>query len=55
MHLTGVYTPALHMRSILSFKSSLQEDRTEHRDTNTRSSKNLGCKPSGHCTKARTN
>lgn len=32
MHLTGVYTPALHMSSILSFKSSLQEDRTKHRD-----------------------
>lgn len=32
MHLTGDYTPALHMSSILSFKSSLQEDRTKHRD-----------------------
>lgn len=32
MHLTGVYTPALHMSSTLSFKSSLQEDRTKHRD-----------------------
>ena len=29
MHLTGVYTPALHMSSFLSFKSSLQEDRTQ--------------------------
>lgn len=29
MHLTGVYTPALHMSSFLSFKSSLQEDKTQ--------------------------
>lgn len=33
MHLTGVYTPALRMSSILSFKSSLQEDRTKHRQS----------------------
>lgn len=32
MHLAGDYTPALHMSSNLSFKSSLQEDRTKHRD-----------------------
>lgn len=32
MHLAGDYTPALHMSSILSFKSSLREDRTKHRD-----------------------
>lgn len=29
MHLTGVYTPALHMSSFLSFKSSRQEDRRQ--------------------------
>lgn len=36
MHLTGVYTPALHMSSILSFKSSLQKDRTKHRQSLTK-------------------
>ena len=49
MHLTGGYTPALHMSSTLSFKSSLQEDRGEHRDSHsqrhTRSSKNLRLNP----------
>lgn len=39
MHLTGVYTPALHMSSILSFKSSLQRDRTKHRDNHSQGHK----------------
>lgn len=30
MHLPVIYTPALHMSSFVSFKSSLQEDRTKH-------------------------
>ena len=49
MHLTGGYTPALHMSSTLSFKSSLREDRAEHRDSHaqrhTRSAKNLRLNP----------
>lgn len=36
MHLTGVYTPALHMCSIQSFKSSLQRDRTKHRNSHSK-------------------
>lgn len=36
MHLTGVYTPALHMCSIQSFKSSLQRDRTEHNESHSK-------------------
>ncbi|MEQ2260905.1 hypothetical protein XENORESO_003024 [Xenotaenia resolanae] len=36
MHLTGVYTPALHMCSIQSFKSSLQRDRTKHKDSHSK-------------------